>query len=166
LERRQYQRDVARSRAKAERHAIRDSGRHVQLLELPRKPSHRTVQLVELETRYWELMREGISNTAACRLLGMHRKSGTRIRKNSHHQTMRPKRPAPNSGRYLALRERLQIADLERLGYSIRRISVELGRHPPRSNVNWTATVTSAGGTYLTAPMMHGFGAVRHASTS
>jgi IS30 family transposase len=130
LERRQYQRDVARSRVKAERHAIRDSGRHVQLLELARKPSHRTVQLVELETRYWELMRDGISNAAACRLLGMHRKSGTRIRKNSHHQTLGPKRPAPNSGRYLSLTERLQIADLERLGYSIRKISIELGRHP------------------------------------
>jgi transposase, IS30 family len=35
-----------------------------------------------------------------------------------------------DSGRYLSLRERLQIADLERLGCSIRKISIELGRHP------------------------------------
>jgi IS30 family transposase len=130
LKRRQYRRDIARERVKAERHAIRDSGRHVQLLELPRRPTHRQVQLVELERRYWELMRAGVSNAAASRLLGMHRKSGTRIRKKSHHQTLGPLRPACDSGRYLSLRERLQIADLERLGCSIRKISIELGRHP------------------------------------
>jgi IS30 family transposase len=128
--RRQYRRDVAGSRVKAERRAILDSGRHVQLLELPRRPTQRQVQLVEVERRYWELMRAGVSNAAASRLLGMHRKSGTRIRKKSHHQTLGPLRPAPDSGRYLSLRERLQIADLERLGYSIRKISIELGRHP------------------------------------
>ena len=130
LEDRRYRRDTALARAKAERHAIRDSGRHVQLLELPRKPSPRQVQLVELERRYWELMRAGVSNTEACRLLGMHRKSGTRIRKKSHHQTLGPLRTTCDSGRYLSLRERLQIADLERLGCSIRKIAVELGRHP------------------------------------
>jgi hypothetical protein len=37
LELRQYRRDVALKRVKAERHAIRDSGRHVQVLEWPRK---------------------------------------------------------------------------------------------------------------------------------
>ena len=130
LEDRQSRRDVARERVKAERHAILDSGRHVQLLQLPRKPSHRTVQLIDLERRYWELMRTGTSNTEACRLLGMHRQAGTRIRKKSHHQTLGPIRPAYNSGRYLSLSERLQIADLERLGCSIRKIATELGRHP------------------------------------
>jgi IS30 family transposase len=129
-QRRQHLRHVAGERVKAERHAIRDSGRHVQLLELPRRPSPRQARIAGLEQRYWELMRAGVSNTEACRLLGMHRKSGTRIRKTSHHQTLGPKRPAPNSGRYLSLRDRLQIADLERLGYSIRKISIELGRHP------------------------------------
>ncbi|HZX98568.1 MAG TPA: IS30 family transposase [Dermatophilaceae bacterium] len=130
LVRRQYRRDLARQRVKAERKAILDSGRHVQLLELPRRPTQRQVRLVEVERRYWELMRAGVSNAAASRLLGMHRKSGTRIRKKSHHQTLGPLRPTPDSGRYLSLRERLQIADLERLGYSIRKISIELGRHP------------------------------------
>jgi len=38
--------------------------------------------------------------------------------------------PTLESGRYLTLRERLQIADLERLGCSIRKIANELGRHP------------------------------------
>ena len=130
MKRSQSRRAIARERVKAERHAIRDSGRHVQLLELPRRPTHRQVQLVELERRYWELMRAGVSNAAASRLLGMPRKSGTRIRKKSHHQTLGPLRPALDSGRYLSLRERLQIADLERLGCSIRKIAIELGRHP------------------------------------
>ena len=128
--RRQYRCDLARQRVKAERQAILDSRRHVQLLVLPRRPTHRQVQLVQVERRYWELMRAGVTNAAASRLLGMHRKSGTRIRKKSHHQTLGPLRPAPDSGRYLSLRERLQIADLERLGCSIRKIAVELGRHP------------------------------------
>jgi IS30 family transposase len=35
-----------------------------------------------------------------------------------------------DSGRYLTLHERLQIADLERLGYSIRKISLELNTRP------------------------------------
>ncbi len=130
LERGQFRRAVARQRVSAERHAIRDSMRHVQLLELPRKPTQRQTRLVELETRYWELMRAGISNTTACKILGMHRKSGTRIRKKSHHQTLGPARPASDAGRYLSLHDRLHIADLERLGCSIRKIAVELGRHP------------------------------------
>jgi len=130
LERGRHRRDVALQRLTAERHAIRDSMRHVQLLELPRRPSQRQVRLVELETRYWELMRAGISNTAACRMLGMTRKSGTRIRKKSHHQTLGPARPASDVGRYLSLHDRLHIADLERLGCSIRKIAMELGRHP------------------------------------
>src|SRR5665647_2777766 len=99
LERRQDRRDAAGERVKAERNALRDSGRHVQLLELPRRPSPRQARLAGLEQPYWELMRAGVSNTEACRLLGMHRQAGTRIRKNSHHQTMGPTRPAPNSGR-------------------------------------------------------------------
>ena len=39
-------------------------------------------------------------------------------------------RPSTSSGRYLDLRERMQIADLLRLGFSMRRIADELGRHP------------------------------------
>lgn len=131
LEHRQYRQDVGGERVKAERNAIRDSGRHVQLLELPRRPSPRQVRLAGLERRYWELMCAGVTNTEARRLLGMHRQSGTRIPKRSHNQTLRPMRPTTlDSGRYLTLRERLQIADLERLGCSIRKIATELGRHP------------------------------------
>ncbi|PZE37280.1 IS30 family transposase [Curtobacterium sp. MCSS17_006] len=86
---------------------------------------------VGVEDEYWKLMRQGMSNTDACRLLGMSRRSGTLIRQRAGYRIppASPIEPA-SSGRYLALRERLQIADLHRLGLSIRQISVRLGRHP------------------------------------
>ncbi|MCU1531625.1 MAG: hypothetical protein JWO49_1196 [Arthrobacter sp.] len=37
--------------------------------------------------------------------------------------------PSVTAGRYLDARERLRIADLLRLGHSMRRIAAELGRH-------------------------------------
>jgi transposase, IS30 family len=79
---------------------------------------------------YWQLMRSGETNTSATRLLGMSRRSGTNIRRAHRHQTPRSPRLAVSSGRYLDVRERLQIADLLRLGFSMRRIAAELGRHP------------------------------------
>lgn len=84
-----------------------------------------------VEDEYWQLMRQGMSNTDACRLLGMSRRSGTLIRQRAGFRIppASPVEPAL-SGRYLALRERLEIADLRRLGLSIRQISVRLGRHP------------------------------------
>lgn len=75
-------------------------------------------------------MRSGETNTSATRLLGMSRRSGTNIRRAQQHQTHRPAPPAMSSGRYLNLRDRLQIADLLRLDCSMRRIADELGRHP------------------------------------
>ncbi|HEX8510606.1 MAG TPA: IS30 family transposase, partial [Propionibacteriaceae bacterium] len=79
---------------------------------------------------YWQLMRSGETNANASRLLGMHRRTGTNIRRAHQHQTRPPARPAVSTGRYLDLRERLQVADLLRLGCSMRRIADELGRHP------------------------------------
>jgi IS30 family transposase len=85
----------------------------------------------DVEDGYWQLMRQGMSNTDACRLLGMSRRSGTLIRQRAGYRIppASPIEPA-SSGRYLALRERLEIADLHRLGLSIRQISGRLGRHP------------------------------------
>ncbi len=64
---------------------------------------------------YWQLMRSGETNVSASRLLGMHRRTGTNIRRAQQHQTRPPARPAVSTGRYLDLRERLQISDLLRL---------------------------------------------------
>ena len=60
----------------------------------------------------------------------MNRRTGGRIRARYRQQTAAPTRPVAPSGRYLSLRERLQIADLLRLNYSMRCIAAELGRSP------------------------------------
>ena len=97
----------------------------------------------------------------------MTRKSGTRIRKKSHHQTLGPARPASDAGRYLSLHDRLHIADLERLGCRFARSPWNSVDTLPPSSVSWTATVTSTGGICHTAPMTpHGFAAAAHANTN
>ncbi|WP_298807042.1 helix-turn-helix domain-containing protein [uncultured Pseudokineococcus sp.] len=75
-------------------------------------------------------MRQGVSNTAACRILGVSRKTGQLIRRRASHQTATEQAQASWSGRYLSLPERLVIADLLRLGTSLRAIAAELGRSP------------------------------------
>lgn len=92
--------------------------------------SKKQQQRAELVDTYWQLMRSGETNTSACRVLGMSRRSGTTIRRAHQYQTRVRVPGVVWSGRYLDVRERLQIADLLRLGFSLRRIAAELGRHP------------------------------------
>jgi transposase, IS30 family len=92
--------------------------------------SKRQQQRAELVDTYWQLMRSGETNTSACKVLGMSRRSGTTIRRAHQYQTRVLVPRVVWSGRYLDVRERLQIADLLRLGFSLRRIAAELGRHP------------------------------------
>jgi IS30 family transposase len=92
--------------------------------------SKKQQQRAELVDTYWQLMRSGETNTSACRVLGMSRRSGTTIRQAHQYQTRARVPGVVWSGRYLDIRERLQIADLLRLGFSVRRIAAELGRHP------------------------------------
>ena len=75
-------------------------------------------------------MRQGLTNTEACRVLGVSRRVGTRIRSQRRYQTAPPGRDVTPSGRYLSLRERLQIADLTLMGQSMRQIAALLGRSP------------------------------------
>ena len=112
--------------AAAERRARRESARHVERLLQRRSRTKAELR----EQRYWELMRQGMTNTRACRLLGVDRRTGTNIRKRQRQQTAQNARQGRSSGRYLSLRERLQIADLLRLGCSMRQIAADLGRSP------------------------------------
>jgi IS30 family transposase len=113
----------------AERAALLSSGRHAdQLLSVVRSAAQQ--RRVERADTYWQLMRDGVSNAEACRLLGMSRRAGTQLRQASNFQIPPLEKRSESSGRYLAARERLRIADLLRLGHSIRRIAAELGRHP------------------------------------
>jgi IS30 family transposase len=113
----------------AERAALLSSGRHADQL-LSAVLSAAQQRRVERADTYWQLMRDGVSNAEACRLLGMSRRAGTQLRQASNFQIPPLEKRSESSGRYLAARERLRIADLLRLGHSIRRIAAELGRHP------------------------------------
>ena len=84
----------------------------------------------ERDTKYWHLMREGKSNAETCRVLGMHRRTGTLLRRANNYQIPSLKPLPAAAGRYLDARERLRIADLLELGHSMRRVARELGRQP------------------------------------
>ena len=86
---------------------------------------------------YVQLMRQGLSNSEACRRVGVNRKTGCRW---LHGRTTHDKNPyyyrpivVPSkkaSARYLSQQERLVIADGSRAGRSARSIAAELGRTP------------------------------------
>jgi IS30 family transposase len=95
--------------------------------------------LSEQQDRYFLLMRRGMNNVQACRAVGISRKTGTRWRlgrtehKNGHRRTYAPVGTSaipPISSRYLSEPERVRIADLRRLGWTIRAIADDLGRAP------------------------------------
>ncbi|POH71506.1 IS30 family transposase, partial [Cryobacterium zongtaii] len=123
-------RRIEQNAATAAQHAaLLSSGRHADQL-LGAVPSAAQQRRAERADTYWQLMRDGLSNAEACRLLGMSRRAGTQLRQASNFQIPPLEQRPETSGRYLDARERLQIADLLRLGHSMRRIAAELGRHP------------------------------------
>lgn len=142
-ERRRVNERTRQRTVSAETRAVRDSARHVESLMQPRQRT----KVEAREQRYWELMRQGMTNTAACRLLGVNRRTGGRIRDRHKQQTARLAEQQRDSGRYLSLRERLQIADLLRLVCRCARSPPNSGAAPPRSNASWTATVTTRAAT-------------------
>lgn len=127
MQRREAHERARRERESAQRRAVRDSARHAEELLRARAPrSDRQVR----ESRYWELVGSGMTNTGACKILGMHRKTGTRLRARHYQQKAPSSSSKAPAGRYLCLRERLQIADLLRLDCSLRTIAADLGRSP------------------------------------
>lgn len=113
----------------AQHAALLSSGRHADQL-LGAVLSAAQQRRAERADTYWQLVRDGVSNAEACRLLGMSRRAGTQLRQASNFQIPPLETRSESSGRYLDARERLRIADLLRLGHSMRRIATELGRHP------------------------------------
>ena len=95
---------------------------------------------VEARSKYARLMRQGISNAEACRILNINRRTGMRWRhgrtiKNAQggETTYAPislKAPPTISSRYLSEGERIQIADALHAGKSLRQIAAVLGRSP------------------------------------
>lgn len=80
------------------------------------------------EARFWVLMAQGSTLTAACDAVGVNRRTGQRWRRATGGRIPRAK-PEP-SGRYLCLEERLRIADLHLVGHGVRAIAREIGRCP------------------------------------
>jgi IS30 family transposase len=98
-------------------------------------------------------MREGYSNTQACRIVGVDRRTGQKWRNGrkptgAQRTVMEPMRVSPGPqvrGRYLCEAERVHIADRLREGASLRVIAAELGRSP--STVSREIRRNGAGGT-------------------
>jgi transposase, IS30 family len=88
---------------------------------------------------YLQLMAQGMNNSAACRVAGINRRTGTRWRygrtvtNRAGHQLTYPAitKPATTvSARYLSEDERIVIADRLLAGEAIRAIARQLGRSP------------------------------------
>ena len=105
---------------------------------------------------YLRLMRQGLTNAEACRQAGINIKTGKRwrygrrVRVNGRVYTYGPISVAPPviSARFLSEDERLQIADLHRLGRSMRTIARKLGRAPSTISRELRRNADSAGGAY------------------
>jgi IS30 family transposase len=94
--------------------------------------------MTDKREQFARLIRQGVSNSEACRRLGIDRKTGHwwknggTFTRNGVTRVIEPivnQLPArPDSGRYLSEAERVKIADGVHAGHSARTIAVELGR--------------------------------------
>jgi transposase, IS30 family len=94
----------------------------------------------EKQQLYVRLIAQGVRNAEACRLVGINRRTGNRWRygrsvRNSagervHYAPVKITEPRPRSPRYLSEQERIAIADLLRVGVTVRGIAAHLGRSP------------------------------------
>jgi IS30 family transposase len=104
------------------------------------RKTRRGVMLVEKQEWFARLIAQGVSNSEACRIVGINRRTGTRWRYGRtilntageavHYPPVRLTAPKARHPRYLSLAERTTIADLHRTGISMRGIAEELGRAP------------------------------------
>ena len=99
------------------------------------------VPLTEVRRAFERLIVQGVSNSEACRVVGVNRKTGTRWRygrdipatggRTLHYPpVISANRRTPISTRYLSEDERMTISDLRRAGATLRTIANELGRSP------------------------------------
>jgi IS30 family transposase len=94
----------------------------------------------EKQQRFARLIAQGVSNSEACRLVAINRRTGTRWRYgrsvvNSagevlHYSPVRITPDKARSARYLSESERVLIADLLAAGATVRAIAGQLGRSP------------------------------------
>jgi transposase, IS30 family len=102
-----------------------------------RKPQGRK-KLVHERAEYFRLMDQGLGNREACKLVGIHERTGREWRNgrlpSPGHRPRQPVRapaaPSPGPSRYLTEDERIYIADRLRENAGPRQIGRELGRAP------------------------------------
>ena len=92
----------------------------------------------EKQQRYVQLIGQGITNSQACRIVGINRKTGNRWRYGRsvanaagevlHYAPVKIMAAKPRSPRYLCEEERVMIADLLAAGDGVRAIGRKLGR--------------------------------------
>lgn len=108
--------------------------------------------MLEKQQRYAQLIGQGVSNSQACRTVGIDRRTGTRWKYGRtvlnvagepvHYQPVRIRDQKQRHARYLSVEERCTIADLRREGLGVRVIAARIGRAPStisrelRRNVN------------------------------
>jgi IS30 family transposase len=85
---------------------------------------------LDLETEYWKLLQSGVGTVAACKLLGIGRKTGYRWRAENGGLPAARLAESARSSRYLSLLERQRIATLRDRGLGVREIAGRLGRAP------------------------------------
>src|SRR4051812_30963346 len=85
---------------------------------------------LDLETEYWKLLQTGVGTVAACKLLGIGRKTGYRWRAENGGLPAARLAESARSSRYLSLLERQRIATLRERGLGVREIARRLGRSP------------------------------------
>src|SRR5918911_5115134 len=124
----------------------------------------------QTDKREWfaRLIAQGVSNSQACRIVGVNRRTGKRWR---HGRTItssngkgRHYPPVINVGkreilsRYLSEDERVRIGDLDRAGHGVREIAAEIGRNASTISRELLHNRDSASGSYppFTAPRMAG----------
>jgi IS30 family transposase len=98
------------------------------------------VAWTEKQDRFVRLIAKGVSNSEACRIVGINRRTGTRWRRGRtilntagapvHYPPVRSAAPRARNPRYLSLDERTVVADLHREHRSIREIAEIVGRSP------------------------------------
>ncbi len=99
------------------------------------------VALTEVRRAFERLIAQGVSNSEACRVAGINRRTGTRWRYGrdipaTGGRTLRyppvitTNRTTSISARYLSEDERIAISDLRRTGSTVRAIAAELSRSP------------------------------------
>ncbi|MEU1792624.1 IS30 family transposase [Streptomyces sparsogenes] len=94
-------------------------------------------KLVREREAYFRLMQQGVSNTEACRIVGINRRTGKRWRYGRNASGSNKAAPPINAveppsvpSRYLSETDRIHIADRLREKATVRTIAAELGRSP------------------------------------